>query len=212
MNFVPEYRRRIMAAAQGAWPSRQDLLDGKPVGSDQDLNPGHRGYEEPRVLRPAAVLVPIVERNEPFVLLTRRSDSLGSHSGQVAFPGGKIDEGEDPVNAALREAEEEIGLDRSFVEVAGCLDVYETGTGFRILPVVGFVRTGFVLTAAEAEVAEIFEVPLAFLMNPKNHERHNAVWRGERREYYAMPYDGHYIWGATAGMLKNFYDRVFASE
>ncbi|MDE1173815.1 MAG: CoA pyrophosphatase [Parvibaculaceae bacterium] len=210
VDFIPDYRRRIAALATHRWPDRAEMLVGRASRSDQDLNPDHTGYAEPRELRAAAVLVPIIERDEPWVLLTRRSDSLGSHSGQVAFPGGKIEEGEDPVNAALREAEEEIGLDRSFVEVAGVLDIYETGTGFRILPVIGFVKPGFVLLAAEAEVAEIFEVPLSFLMNPANHEQHNAVWRGERREYYAMPYEGHYIWGATAGMLKNFYDRVFA--
>jgi 8-oxo-dGTP pyrophosphatase MutT (NUDIX family) len=143
------------------------------------------------------------------MLLTRRADHLGQHSGQVAFPGGKMDPGETPAEAALREAEEEVGLDRSFVEVAGYLDLYETGTGFRILPVVGFVRPGFELTVNMDEVAEVFEVPLAFLMNPENHQRHSAMWKGKQRQYYAMPYDGQYIWGATAGMLRNMYLRLF---
>ena len=216
------HRHLILSRTDREPPALAALLaaDGLPgLRGDHDLNPPERQPPEGNVwvepeerasLRPAAVLVPIVEHaHGPHVLLTRRADHLGTHSGQVAFPGGKIDPGETPAEAALREAEEEVGLDRSFVEVAGYLDAYETGTGFRILPVVGFVTPGFSLTISPGEVAEAFEVPLSFLMNPANHERHSAVWRGRRREYYAMPYNGHYIWGATAGMLKNMYDRLY---
>lgn len=206
------HREKILAAIDRTPPAADMILKSAGVRGDHDLNPAEWVEpEERKSLRLAAVLVPLVEREEGVtVLLTRRADHLASHSGQVAFPGGKVEPGEAPVDAALREAEEEVGLDRSFVEVAGFLDPYETGTGFRILPVVSFVRPGFTLTIHEGEVAEAFEVPLTFLMDPAHHERHSVMWRGKRRAYYAMPYEGHYIWGATAGMLKNMYDRVYA--
>ena len=144
------------------------------------------------------------------VLLTERPEHLTSHAGQVAFPGGRVEDHDDSViAAALREAEEEIGLHSDFITVRGTLDIYRTGTGYRITPVVGVVRPGFVLKLDPGEVAEAFEVPLAFLMNPANHERHSSVWQGKERFYYAMPYDGHYIWGATAGMLVSLYDKLF---
>ncbi|MGK2740425.1 CoA pyrophosphatase [Tepidicaulis sp. LMO-SS28] len=206
------HREKILAAIDRTPPAADMILKSAGVRGDHDLNPAEWVEpEERKSLRLAAVLVPLVEREEGVtVLLTRRADHLASHSGQVAFPGGKVEPGEAPVDAALREAEEEVGLDRSFVEVAGFLDPYETGTGFRILPVVSFVQPGFTLTIHEGEVAEAFEVPLTFLMDPAHHERHSVMWRGKRRAYYAMPYEEHYIWGATAGMLKNMYDRVYA--
>ncbi|MDR3497624.1 MAG: CoA pyrophosphatase [Parvibaculum sp.] len=206
------YRDLILARVDRQPPTLDELLGPRVARGDGDLQPLEWAAREAApALRAAAVLVPVIEYPEgPRVLLTRRADHLGTHSGQVAFPGGKIEPGETPAAAALREADEEVGLKSSFVEVAGYLDTYETGTGFRILPVVGFVRPGFTLTVHDGEVAEVFEVPLSFLMNPKNHERHKATWRGREREYYAMPYNGHYIWGATAGMLKNMYDRIFA--
>ena len=216
---MDHYRDRILARVDRVAPPleillapRMALAEAGRLRGDHDMNP--EDDDTPAVkLRPAAVLVPIVEHaSGPTVLLTRRSDNLGNHAGQVAFPGGKIEAGETPKEAALREADEEVGLKSSFVEVAGFLDSYETGTGFRILPVVAFVRPGFTLEVHDGEVAEIFEVPLSFLMDPENHERHSATWRGKKREYYAMPYNGHYIWGATAGMLKNMYDRIFAGE
>jgi 8-oxo-dGTP pyrophosphatase MutT (NUDIX family) len=209
---MEDYKARILASIDLETPSLDRILEptGAGVRGDKDLNPDDWVDPKDRPdLRLAAVLVPIIEHDAgPTVLLTRRADHLNSHSGQVAFPGGKVEPGETPVDGALREAEEEVGLDRSFVEVAGFLNPYETGTGFRILPVISFVRPGFSLTAEPGEVAEIFEVPLSFLMNVDNHERHSVFWRGKRRAYYAMPYQGHYIWGATAGMIRNLHDRL----
>ncbi len=216
---MEHYRTRILSRTDREPPPVSALLapegiPGRRLRGDHDLNENVWVEPEERPsLRAAAVLVPVIEHlHGPHVLLTRRAEHLGTHSGQVAFPGGKIDPGETPAEAALREAEEEVGLDRSHVSVAGYLDAYETGTGFRILPVVAFVTPGFSLTISPHEVAEAFEVPLGFLMDPANHQRHSAVWRGKRREYYAMPYNGHYIWGATAGMLKNMYDRLYGDR
>jgi len=211
--MMEDYRARIASRVFAAPPTLEELLGDSVPRGDGDLHPESWASREQRPnLRAAAVLVPIIEyADEPRVLLTRRADHLGSHAGQVAFPGGKIEAGETPAEAAIREADEEVGLKAGFIEVAGYLDAYETGTGFRILPVVSFVRPGFTLTVHDGEVAEVFEVPLSFLMDARNHERHKATWQGREREYYAMPYNGHYIWGATAGMLKNMYDRIFAT-
>ena len=211
--MMEDYRRLIASRVFAAPPSLEELLGNSVPRGDGDLHPESWTTREQRPnLRAAAVLVPIIEYAEgPKILLTRRADHLGSHAGQVAFPGGKIEAGETPAEAAIREADEEVGLKADFIEVAGYLDAYETGTGFRILPVVSFVRPGFTLTVHDGEVAEVFEVPLSFLMDAKNHERHKATWQGREREYYAMPYQGHYIWGATAGMLKSMYDRIFAT-
>ena len=162
----------------------------------------------------AAVLIPLVMRgangDEPTVLLTERTEHLSTHSGQIAFPGGRTDDTDaDAAETALREAHEEVGLDAQFVEVIGNLPIYVTGTSFIITPVVALVSPGFTLTPNAHEVADVFEVPLAFLMDPANHRRHALEWEGVRREWYSMPYeDGaheRFIWGATAGMLRNFY-------
>jgi 8-oxo-dGTP pyrophosphatase MutT (NUDIX family) len=179
-----------------------------PTRSDYDLNPGARpaGIRE---LAPAAVLLPIVGRAEPAVLFTRRTPHLSRHAGQVSFPGGRL-HADDPslVRAALRETEEEIGIGDEFIQVAGFLDCYETGTGFAILPVVGLLREGFALVPDANEVEEVFEVPLAFLLDPANRERRSLEWQGRQRQYYAFTYGAHYIWGATAGILANFADRL----
>ncbi len=158
----------------------------------------------------ASVLVPIVLRPEPTVLLTERTAHLSTHSGQVAFPGGKRDPEDASAEAtALREAQEEVGLAASDVELLGTLPVYVTGTAFVITPVVALVDPAARLQPNPSEVADLFEVPLAFLLDPANHERHAMVWNGVPREWFAMPYqDGdrqRYIWGATAGMLRNLY-------
>ncbi|MFT3811340.1 MAG: CoA pyrophosphatase [Micropepsaceae bacterium] len=180
-----------------------------PERGDFDLNPRWRSEAAP-LLRPAAVLVPIIDRPGGLtVLLTRRSPNLSSHAGQVAFPGGRIDPGDDgPVGAALRETEEETGIPPDFVTPVGLLDPYETGTGFVIVPVVGVLREGCTPRANPGEVDEIFEVPLAFLMDTANHQRHSGTWQGQERRYYAMPYETHNIWGATAGMIVNLRERL----
>jgi 8-oxo-dGTP pyrophosphatase MutT (NUDIX family) len=168
-----------------------------------------------RVPTNAAVLVPIVLRDQPTVLLTQRTAHLSSHSGQIAFPGGKSDADDaDAIATALREAHEEVGLDAKYVEILGSLPEYITGTSFVVTPVIGLIRPEFDLLPNANEVADVFEVPLHFLMDPANHRHHVLDWAGARRQWLSMPYmDGpkeRYIWGATAGMLRNLY-RFFAA-
>ena len=178
---------------------------------DLDLNPSMWERAGVSATRPAAVLVPIVDRKEPTVLLTIRTQELTSHAGQVAFPGGKIDPNdESPVAAALREANEEIGLAPTLIEPLGYLDLYLTFSGFRILPTVARVKPEFRLTLNPWEVTETFEVPLPFLMTPANIQRRSREWKGIMREYYAIPFGDRYIWGITAGIVRNLYDRVYA--
>lgn len=159
-------------------------------------------------LKPAAVLVPLVAYDGgERVILTKRTAHLSNHAGQISFPGGRVDaEDPDVIATALRETEEEIGLDRAHISVLGALDAYVTGTGFAVVPVVGLVRPGFALRLAQHEVAEVFEVPFDFLMDSRNHQRHKGVFNGIERQWWAMPYHDHYIWGATAGMLRNLHD------
>jgi len=159
-------------------------------------------------LRAAAVLVPVVMRENLSMLLTRRADHLESHPGQIAFPGGKIEKTDkDPMAAALREAEEEIGLARGFVEPVGYLDSHLTGTGFCVVPIVAIIKPGFKLKLDPGEVDEAFEVPLSFLMNAANHETRRRKWQGRLVSYYIMPYRERFIWGATAGMIRNMHER-----
>ena len=183
----------------------------KALTGDYAMNPDeHESNSNKGPLRPAAVLVPIVEHlHGETVLLTRRTDHLNNHAGQISFPGGGVEEADaGPVETALRETHEEIGLPASRVEIIGALDVYETGTGFSVTPVVGIVEPGFTLSLDEFEVAEAFEVPLSFLLDPANHKLEKGVWKGIERYYWTMPYKGYEIWGATAGMLVNLYQKL----
>ncbi|MGB6730874.1 MAG: CoA pyrophosphatase [Xanthobacteraceae bacterium] len=177
---------------------------------DLDLNPEMWLRAGVKATKPAAVLIPVIDRPEPTVLLTLRTTELASHAGQVAFPGGKIDPtDESPVAAALREAKEETGLASNLIEPIGYLDLYLTFSGFRILPTVARVRPDFMLNLNPGEVTEVFEVPLSFLMTPANHQRRSREWKGVEREYYAIPFGDRYIWGITAGIVRNLYDRVY---
>lgn len=188
---------------------REDNPAARGRRSDYDLNFSEKAIAlRDTPLRAAAVLVPIVDHADgATILLTKRTDHLSKHPGQVSFPGGRVDpEDTDAVAAALRETDEEIGLDRSYIQVAGFLDEYITGTGYEIKPVVALVKPGFSLTLQQEEVAEAFEVPLSFFLNRDNHKRESAMWQGVLRHYYSMPYEGYRIWGATAAMLVNLCD------
>src|SRR5580704_13942743 len=183
-----------------------------PASGDQGTDRMLAILAREQPVRPAAVLIPVVDRPQPTVLLTQRSAQLNEHAGQISFPGGKIDATDaSPLAAALREAEEEVGLKREFVEPIGYLDLYGTSFGFRILPTVARVRPGFELRISKAEVDDAFEVPLAFLMDPANHQTHTREFRGMERSYYAMPFAERYIWGATAGILRTLYQRIYLS-
>ena len=181
-----------------------------PLRSDYDLNPGLK-VDNPHALRPAAVLVGLVEHEDGMtVLLTRRADTLRSHTGQIAFPGGRCDPGELPWETALREAQEEVALDPARVTLAGLLHGYQTVTGFYVTPVVGFVDPKATFTPSPEEVADVFETPFAFLMDPINHQRQSReAPDGARRHFYAMPWNDRFIWGATAGMLRSLYEALY---
>jgi 8-oxo-dGTP pyrophosphatase MutT (NUDIX family) len=190
------------------------LMDPTAEGArgDLDLNPDMWIRAGVKATKPAAVLVPIIDRHQPTVLLTLRTAELASHAGQVAFPGGKIEAAdESPVAAALREAREETGLAPALIEPIGYLDLYLTFSGFRILPTVARVKPDFTLALNPREVTETFEVPLEFLMTPANHQRKTRDWNGLARDYYAIPFENRYIWGITAGILRNLYERVYAA-
>jgi 8-oxo-dGTP pyrophosphatase MutT (NUDIX family) len=181
-----------------------------PIGSDFSLS---GVVPVPQTWRPASVLVPLVNRAPGMtVLLTQRTADMPSHAGQIAFPGGRREAGEDAVAAALRETEEEVGIARRFVDVLGAVDLYRTGTGFEITPVVGIVTPGFTVRADPREVADVFEVPLDHFLDEVNHQIGSREYQGRQRRYYAMPYGERYIWGATAGMLKNLHFILTAQE
>ncbi len=182
-----------------------------PTRGDHDVDPVMQKIAEVRPIRPAAVLVPVVDHPDgPTVLLTQRAQHLPQHPGQVSFAGGKIETSDkSPLDSALREAEEEIGLDRAFAQPLGYLDLYMTTLGYRIVPTVARVKPGFALTLNTGEVDATFEVPLSFLMNLDNVERHSRDWNGMTRHFYAITFGERYIWGVTAGILRNMYDRIY---
>jgi len=200
MILVDKLRRALDAGHRGS----PILL----AGDNRDAVPGKQD-----ILVPAAVLVAVTDRTDPGVILTQRTETLRKHAGQIAFPGGRIDAGDTgAVGAALREAEEEIALPPSAVTVIGETDPYRTITGFQVTPVVGVVRPDIVLRANDAEVADVFEVPLSFLLEPMNHLEQAVEWQGRERHYYEITYGERRIWGATAAMIVNLARRLAWTE
>jgi 8-oxo-dGTP pyrophosphatase MutT (NUDIX family) len=201
-----EFRRRAGAQMRTigdeTWREHGDCL----------LNPAVIPHLEGMKLRDAAVLIPVVDDGEEArVIFTQRTATLRKHSGQIAFPGGAVDDEDADVEAAaLREAEEEISLDRRFVEPVGRLPHYKALSGFSITPVLAVVQPGFELIPNPSEVDKVFDVPLSFLMDPRNHAQGSGVWLGSERHYYRMPYEGHNIWGITAGIVRVIYERLYA--
>jgi 8-oxo-dGTP pyrophosphatase MutT (NUDIX family) len=205
--MMKDYRARLRQATSSDIPETQSLLQNPALIGDHSLN---ALIPIDTDLRAAAVLVPIIERPEgPTMLFTVRAAHLPKHSGQVAFPGGKVEDIDSgPAAAALRETYEEIGINPSLVSVAGCIDVYQTVTAFRVLPILGFVTPNFELNVDANEVADVFEVPLDFILDPRNHRVETRQFQGHERRFYAMDYNGYFIWGATAGMIRNLTDRL----
>lgn len=204
-----DFRRRVLEDGEGV-AEREDR-DARDIG-DHILNPSVRLSGKGIRLKDAAVLVPVIDDgDEARVIFTQRTKTLRNHSGQISFPGGGIDaQDRSPEEAALRETEEEIGMSRRFIETVGRMPDYISGTGFRIKPVLAVVRPGFTLTPNPAEVDEVFEVPLSFLMNPANHSRGSRMFQGRERFFYEMPYGERYIWGITAGIVRSIYERFYS--
>jgi 8-oxo-dGTP pyrophosphatase MutT (NUDIX family) len=198
-----DFRARVLA--------HEGEGEGEDYG-DHRFNPGHPRLIGAKPLRDAAVLIPVIDRGaEATVLLTKRAETLRNHTGEVAFPGGRIDAADaTPQAAALRETFEEVGLDGRSIEVLGRMPDYVSGSGYRIAPVLGVVQPGFHLTLNPDEVDAAFEVPLRFLMGAANHRRDSRKWNGLEWFYYEMPYNGQRIWGVTAGIIRTLYERLYA--
>lgn len=203
-SLTPElFRKRAQEVLHISPPGK-----GAPGPSDDDLNPEMSREFPISRLRPAAVIIPVVAAAPLRVILTLRTAHLSSHAGQIAFPGGKLDPGESVLQTAMREAEEEIGLEERFIEPLGYLDWYRTRTGFSVSPLVALIAPEFSIRANPHEVDDVFEVPLAFLLDEANHQTHHLDYKGKTRKYYAIPYGERYIWGATAGIIRNMHERL----
>jgi 8-oxo-dGTP pyrophosphatase MutT (NUDIX family) len=205
MITLDEFCDRAPQVLRSDAPTTWDL-------SDDTMNAKAQMIPAGIVPKAAAVLVGVLDSAVPSVLLTQRHSNLSKHAGQIAFPGGRLDEGETPLQAALREAEEETGLERRFVQPLGYLDGYLTITGYFIVPVVARILPGYQLTPQAAEVDDIFDVPLSFLLNAENRETQSRDWNGVTRYFYVYPYVNRHIWGATAGIIKNMSDRFQHAE
>lgn len=208
-----DFHQRVMSRAFPLEAADDFIVNTECLRGDHDLNPDFLDTDPDGArLRPASVLIGVVDRGDlATVILTRRAETLTAHAGQIAFPGGRVDPCDDTaVVTALREAHEEIGLAPELVTPLGVLEPYRTRTGFRILPVLAAVSPDLRLQADAREVAEIFEVPLEFLVTPVNHQRYSVKFEGKPRHFYAMPYRERYIWGATAGILRIMYERLYA--
>jgi 8-oxo-dGTP pyrophosphatase MutT (NUDIX family) len=205
-----EFFARAKARLNLDVPAGIDDASITPAHGDYEADPVMKKISEVRPIRPAAVLVPVVDHPEPMVLLTQRAQHLPNHAGQISFPGGKIEKTDpDPLAAALRETDEEIGLDLGHVEPLGYLDLYMTTLGYRIVPLIARVTPGFTLKLNTSEVDATFEVPLAFLMDQANVQRHSRDWQGMTRHYYAITFGEYYIRGVTAGILRNLHERIY---
>ncbi len=220
VGFAERARLRGVELSKASWMAGQPISYGIDAGRrlDESGNPNENLRLEHLVpanaWKTAAVLVPVMAREpEATVLFTLRTSHLAAHSGQVSFPGGKIEECDlTPVETAIREAEEEVGIPPALVTPISLLDLHNTGTGFRIIPVLSLVDPGFEPIPHPGEVAEVFEVPLSFLMAEKNHRRHLREWNSSKILFYAMEFEQHFIWGATAAILRNLYERLYAPE